>query len=49
MEKLEKIIKIVLITGMHNKPQACGVSVASGVGPFTTTKTIQHASDITNM
>jgi hypothetical protein len=29
-EKTKKII-----TGLHNKPQCCGVSVASAAGPFT--------------
>jgi hypothetical protein len=29
---------IVFTTGLHNKPQGCGVSVASAVGPFTTEK-----------
>jgi hypothetical protein len=28
---------IVFITGLHNKPQGCGASVASAAGPFTTT------------
>jgi hypothetical protein len=27
---------IIFITGLHNKPQGCGASVAFGVGPFTT-------------
>jgi hypothetical protein len=27
-----------LITGLHNKPQGCGASVASAAGPFTTKK-----------
>jgi hypothetical protein len=31
-EKGQKII----ITGLHNKPQGCGASVASAAGPFTT-------------
>ena len=26
---------IIFITGLYNKPQGCGVSVASAVGPFT--------------
>jgi hypothetical protein len=30
---------IIFITGVHNWPQGCSVSVASAVGPFTTTKT----------
>jgi hypothetical protein len=25
----------VFITGLHNKPQGCGASVASAAGPFT--------------
>jgi hypothetical protein len=29
---------IIFITGLHNKPQGCGVSVASAAGPFTHTK-----------
>jgi hypothetical protein len=35
-EKRKKII--IFITGLHNKPQGCGVSVASAAGPFTTKK-----------
>jgi hypothetical protein len=35
-EKRKKLI--ILITGLHNKPQGCGVSVASAAGPFTTRK-----------
>jgi hypothetical protein len=27
---------IIFITGMHNKPQGCGASVASAAGPFPT-------------
>jgi hypothetical protein len=35
-EKLEKVIIIlIIITGLHNKPQGCGASVASAAGPFT--------------
>jgi hypothetical protein len=30
--------KIIFITGLHNKPQGCGASVASAAGPFTTRK-----------
>jgi hypothetical protein len=26
---------IIFITGLHNKPQGCGVSVAPAAGPFT--------------
>jgi hypothetical protein len=29
---------IIFITGLHNKPQGCGASVAFVAGPFTTTK-----------
>jgi hypothetical protein len=25
---------IVFITGLHNKPQGCGASLASAAGPF---------------
>jgi hypothetical protein len=30
------IIFIIFITGLHNKPQGCGASVASAAGHFTT-------------
>jgi hypothetical protein len=36
--KGQKIIIIIFITGLHNKPQGCGASVASTAGPFTTKK-----------
>jgi hypothetical protein len=29
----------LFITGLHNKPQGCGASVASAAGPFTTKNT----------
>jgi hypothetical protein len=32
-EKKKKIL-IIFTTGLHNKPQGCGVSVASAAGPF---------------
>jgi hypothetical protein len=32
------IIMFIIITGLHNKPQGCGVPVASAAGPFTTKK-----------
>jgi hypothetical protein len=32
------IIIVTIITGLHNKPQGCGASVASAAGPFTTKK-----------
>jgi hypothetical protein len=31
----EKLI-VIFVTGLHNKPQGCGASVASAAGPFTT-------------
>jgi hypothetical protein len=36
-EKQKKII--IFITGLHNKPQGCGASVASAAGPFIIKKT----------
>jgi hypothetical protein len=33
MEKREKVI--IFITGLHNKPEGCGASIASAAGPFT--------------
>jgi hypothetical protein len=36
--KNEKKKLIIFITGLHNKPQGCGASVASAAGPFTTKK-----------
>jgi hypothetical protein len=36
-EKKEKKL-IISITGLHNKSQGCGASVASAAGPFTTKK-----------
>jgi hypothetical protein len=35
-EKWKKLT--IFITGLHNKPQGCGASVASAAGPFTTKK-----------
>jgi hypothetical protein len=35
LEKRKKKL-IIFITGLHNKPQGCGASVASAAGPFTT-------------
>jgi hypothetical protein len=29
---------IILITGLRNKHQGCGASIASAAGPFTTKK-----------
>jgi hypothetical protein len=40
---------IIFITGLHNKPQGCGASVASSAGPFTTQKKNSTCSiDCTN-
>jgi hypothetical protein len=41
---------IIFITGLHNKPQGCGASVASAAGPFTRKKKfmLMHAYDITD-
>jgi hypothetical protein len=36
LEKRKKLI--IFITGLHNKPQGCGASVASAAGSFTTKK-----------
>jgi hypothetical protein len=30
--------RIIFITGLHNKPQGCGASVASAAGSYTTKK-----------
>jgi hypothetical protein len=38
LEKRKKKKLIIFITGLHNKPQGCGASVASAAGPFTTKK-----------
>jgi hypothetical protein len=38
-EKREK--PIIFITGLHNKPQGCGASVAFAVGPFNTKNTLR--------
>jgi hypothetical protein len=35
---MEKRKKIIFMTGLHNKPQDCGASVASAAGPFTKKK-----------
>jgi hypothetical protein len=40
MEKRKKKT-IIFITGLHNKPQGCGASVASAAVPFTTKKTVE--------
>jgi hypothetical protein len=37
MEKRKRNL-IIFITGLHNKPQGCGASVASAAGPFNKKK-----------
>jgi hypothetical protein len=39
-EKRKKLIifLFIFITGLHNKPEGCGESVASAAGPFTKKK-----------
>jgi hypothetical protein len=32
--KKKKIVLFIFITGLHNKPEDCGASVASAAGPF---------------
>jgi hypothetical protein len=39
-EKTEKLI--IFITGLHNKPQGCGASVASTAGTFSTKKNVHY-------
>jgi hypothetical protein len=36
--KMKKLITFILMTGLHNKPQGCSVSVASAAGPLTAKK-----------
>jgi hypothetical protein len=38
-----KTKKTLIITGLQNKPQGCGASVASAAGPFTTKNTLINA------
>jgi hypothetical protein len=48
--KMEKLIifLFIFITGLHNKPQGCGASVASASGPFTTKKESGHSPGCTS-
>jgi hypothetical protein len=41
----QKNYLIIFITGLYNKPQGCGVSVASAAGPFT--KKREHKETVT--
>jgi hypothetical protein len=40
VKEIKKLIifLFIFITGLHNKPQSCGTSVASAAGPFSTKK-----------
>jgi hypothetical protein len=40
--------KIIFITGLHNKPQGCGASVASAARPFTKKNLHYHREKQTN-
>jgi hypothetical protein len=40
---LEKQKKTIFITGLHNKPQGCGASVASAAGPFKKKRSVNNA------
>jgi hypothetical protein len=44
--KTKKKKLIIFITGLHNKPQGCGASVASAAGPFTTKKMYVLKGDV---
>ena len=46
--KMEKLIIFffIFITGLHNKTQGCGASVASAAGPFTTKKKVDIVQDV---
>jgi hypothetical protein len=43
------IIMVIFITGLHKEPQACGASVASAVGPFTTKKKKKRGAKYLNL
>jgi hypothetical protein len=40
---------IIFITGLHNKPQGCGASVASAAGPFAKKGKEKSATNIVNV
>jgi hypothetical protein len=48
LEKCKKLIifLFIFITGLHNKPQGCGASVASAAGPFSTKKKVRNISGL---
>jgi hypothetical protein len=39
-KNIKKHLILIFITGLHNKPEGCGASVASAAGPFTTQKSL---------
>jgi hypothetical protein len=41
--KGQKIIILIFIVGLHDKPHGCSASVASAAGPFTTTHKVGAA------
>jgi hypothetical protein len=43
IRKTKKLI--IFITGLHNKPQGCGASVASAAGPFNKKRIQQDWGD----
>jgi hypothetical protein len=45
-EKRKKLI--FFITGLHNKPQGCGASVASAAGPFSTKTSTVYGDNMTS-
>jgi ADP-ribosylglycohydrolase len=45
-QKISIIFIFILITGLHNKPQGCGASVASAAGHFTAQKNSSSAEQI---
>jgi hypothetical protein len=38
--------RIIFITGLHNKSQGCGASVASAAGTFTTKRKLAEKNDM---
>jgi hypothetical protein len=47
LEKRKKKL-IIFITGLHNKPQGCGASLASAAGPFTKKSTALQSYWVTD-
>jgi hypothetical protein len=42
----KKLIIFLFITGLNNKPQGCGASVASAAGPFSKKNNLTFASRV---